>query len=385
MTLTDIAFLNLRRRKAKAAFILAGLMIGVATVVALVTLFQTVSHDILHKMEKYGANIMVVPATKNLSLSYGGIALGGVSFDTAQLTDADVEAIRKIPSSDKLAAVGPVILGAVKAGSADALLAGVDFNASKVLKPWWSVNGSFPAPGEAVLGSAASSLLGAGAGEQLNLGARTLRISGVLAETGSQDDQLIFTDLSTAQALLGKPGVVSMVEVAAHCMDCPIDTIIAEIFFAAPGAEAKAIKQVVEGRLNAMKQFEDVLYGISGLVVLVGCLLVLVTMTGSVRERTSEIGVFRAIGFRRSHIMTIVLLEAAVISTVAGALGYGAGLGITKLALPFVSEASDAVISMDPMLAGGAVAIALALGLLSSLYPATVAANMDPNEALRTL
>jgi putative ABC transport system permease protein len=120
-------------------------------------------------------------------------------------------------------------------------------------------------------------------------------------------------------------------------------------------------------------------------VVLVGCLLVLVTMTGSVRERTSEIGVFRAIGFRRSHIMTIVLLEAAVISTVAGALGYGAGLGITKLALPFVSEASDAVISMDPMLAGGAVAIALALGLLSSLYPATVAANMDPNEALRTL
>jgi putative ABC transport system permease protein len=385
MTLTDIAFLNLRRRKAKAAFILAGLMIGVATVVALVTLFQSVSHDILHKMEKYGANIMVVPATKNLSLSYGGIALGGVSFDTAELTDADVAELRGIPSKDKLAAVGPVVLGAVKTGTGDALLAGVDFGASKILKPWWSVSGAFPAPGEVALGSAASSLLGVGTGGEVAVDGKKLKVSGVLAETGSQDDQLIFTDLVTAQALLGKQGKVSMVEVAAHCMECPIDKIIAEIFFAVPGAEVKAIKQVVEGRMNAMQQFEDVLFGISGLVVLVGCLVVLVTMMGSVRERTSEIGVFRAIGFRKSHIMKIILLEAAVISTVAGALGYAAGLGITKLALPLVSEASDAALSLDPMLASAAVAASLTLGLLSSLYPALIAARMDPNEALRTL
>ena len=86
MTLRDIALLNLRRRKAKAAFVLAGLLVGVATVVALVTLFRSVSQDILHKMEKYGANIMVVPRTQNLSLSYGGISLGGVSFDTEPIS-----------------------------------------------------------------------------------------------------------------------------------------------------------------------------------------------------------------------------------------------------------------------------------------------------------
>ena len=77
MTLRDIALLNMRRRKAKAGFILMGLMIGVATVVALITLFQSMSHNILHKMEKYGANILVVPKSESLSLSYGGISMGG--------------------------------------------------------------------------------------------------------------------------------------------------------------------------------------------------------------------------------------------------------------------------------------------------------------------
>lgn len=385
MTLTDIAFLNLRRRKAKAAFILAGLMIGVTTVVALVTLFQSVSEEILHKMERYGANIMVVPATKNLSLSYGGISLGGISFEMAQLTDKDIAAIKTIPSNDRLAAVGPVVLGAVKASGHDALLAGVDFDAARVLKPWWAVTGSLPAQGEVLLGSSAASLLGTTAGGVVDISGKQAKVAGVLTQTGSQDDQMIFTSVTTAQEILGKPGMISMVEVAAHCMDCPIDKIIAEIFFAVPGADVKAIKSVVESRMNAVKHFEGVLYGISGLVVLVGCLVVLVTMMSGVRERTGEIGIFRAIGFRRSHIIRIVLIEAGVLSLAAGAAGYGAGLLVSKFALPLVSESGDAVLSIDPILGAGAVLMAVALGLISSIYPALIASRMDPSEALRTL
>lgn len=385
MTLTDIAFLNLRRRKAKAAFILAGLMIGVATIVALVTLFRSVSEDILHKMEKYGANIMVVPATKNLSLSYGGISLGGISFEMAQLKESDVQAIRKIPSNDRLAAVGPVVLGAVKVGGSDALLAGVDFEASKVLKPWWTPNGAFPGPGEVMLGSQAASLINVRTGDLIEVSGKKVKVSGLLTQTGSQDDQLVFTDVATAQGILGKPGMISMVELAAHCMDCPIDKIIAEVFFAVPGADVKAIKSVVESRMNAVKHFENVLYGISGLVVLVGCLVVLVTMMSGVRERTGEIGIFRAIGFRKSHIMKIVFIEAGVLSIIAGALGYGAGLLVAKLALPLVSESGDAAMNIDPILGATAVGLAIALGLVSSIYPAFIASRMEPSEALRTL
>jgi putative ABC transport system permease protein len=120
-------------------------------------------------------------------------------------------------------------------------------------------------------------------------------------------------------------------------------------------------------------------------VVFIGSLIVFVTMMGSVNERTTEIGVFRAIGFRKSHIMRIILLEAALVSLLAGFLGYAAGMGGARLALPFMAESSSAALVWDPAVAIGSVALALILGVLASLYPALHASRMDPTEALRAL
>lgn len=64
--------MNLRCRKAKAAFVLAGLLIGVATMVPLAELTEALTHEINHKLEKYGANILVVPRSDQLALPYGG-------------------------------------------------------------------------------------------------------------------------------------------------------------------------------------------------------------------------------------------------------------------------------------------------------------------------
>ena len=81
MNLGDIALRNLKRRKSKAAFVLIGLTIGVSAVVVFISLVEALTQNINSKLEEYGANILIVPKTENLSMSYGGLSLGGVLFE----------------------------------------------------------------------------------------------------------------------------------------------------------------------------------------------------------------------------------------------------------------------------------------------------------------
>ena len=385
MTIRDIALRNLRRRKAKAAFVLVGILIGVASVVAFISLVEALTQNINHKLEQYGANILIVPKTENLSLSYGGLTLGGVLFEMQEIRQADLGRIRSIKNAQNVAAVGPMVLGAVDTGKRKVLLAGIDSEAIPYLRPWWVYSGKIPDENGVLLGSEVARVLGLEAGKPLGLNGRHLAVSGVLQPTGSQDDQIIFARLKTAQQILGKEGRISLAEVAALCAGCPVEEMVAQISEVLPGAKVMAIKQVVQGRMETLDHFRKASYLLSAVVVLVGGLVVLVTMMGSVRERTAEIGIFRAVGFRQAHIMRILLLEAGILSALAGLTGYLTGLGAARLALPFFTEGHGASVPLDPFIAGGAFLLAMVLGLAASIYPALLAARMDPNEALRAL
>jgi len=119
-------------------------------------------------------------------------------------------------------------------------------------------------------------------------------------------------------------------------------------------------------------------------VIFIGSLLVFVTMMGSVNERTREIGIFRAIGFRRGHVMQIILLEAMVIGLIGGILGYLGGNAIAFGAMPFVLR-DGTFAGFNYNLGGVAVLLSIALSLIASLYPAQKASRLDPSEALRAL
>jgi putative ABC transport system permease protein len=214
---------------------------------------------------------------------------------------------------------------------------------------------------------------------------RYFSVSGILKPTGSQDDQLIFARLATAQSLFNKNGRVSMAEVAALCQDCPIDAMVEQISDALPGAKVMAIQQVVKGRMETLGHFKKFSYGISGVMLLIGSLVVLVTMMGSVRERTDEIGIFRAIGFRKRHVMNIVFLEAAIVSGLAGILGYLLGWGVTMAAVRLFIEGYSGFVPFNLELAIGALTLAMLIGMVSSAYPAIIASRLDPKEALRAL
>jgi putative ABC transport system permease protein len=385
MTIKDIAIKNLLRRKSKAAFILAGLVIGVATVVAVIGFADTMTRDINHKLEQYGANILIVPRTDNLTLSYGGMALGGLSFDMEPIRESQIAQIATIKNAANVAAVGRIVLGTIKVSNRSALLAGVDFDKSAILKPWWKVNGALPASNELLVGADAAKILGLVMNQHLVVNGRNLRIAGILAPTGSQDDQLLFTPLATAQTLLDKPGQLSMVEVAALCTACPIDDMVIQIAEKLPTAKVMAISQVVKGRMETLAQFRKFSYGLSVVVVAIGALVVLVTLMSSVTERTEEIGIFRAIGFRQWHIMRIIFWETGIISLLSGVIGYLLGIGSIWAGLRLFTTQGDATVVFNPLLALGAMLMALVVGLAASAYPARMAARMDPNQALRSI
>lgn len=385
MKLETIAFNNLRRRKSRLAFLIAGLLIGVSTVVTLISLSTTLTEDVQKKMENYGANILITPHSDDLSLNYGGISLGGVSLDPQEIHQEDLVKIMSIRNHLNISVVAPKVLGAMIVNGERVMIMGVEPDKEFRLKKWWKVNGR-PIEGdhELVAGASVAQKLGLKMGDKVEIGDETFTLTGILEKSGSQDDQILIAALPTAQRLLGKEGIVSLVEVAALCANCPVTDMVDQISEVLPGADVSAIQQVVKTRMHALDQFRNFSLAVAAVVLLIGALVVFVTMMGSVNERTREIGIFRALGFRRAHIMRLILFESTVVSIIAGIFGFLIGMGVTYLILPLMTD-NEVALHWDPMLGGGAVLLALLVGTLASFYPALKASRLDPTEALRAL
>ena len=431
MRISTIAWANLRRRKSRAALLVAGIAIGIATVVALLSLSRSIGEEIGLQLDQYGANIVVVPKSDQLALDYGGVAVAGVALDVRPLTDEDARRIREIGYANRLAVVAPKLLGAAEAGGRQVVLVGVDFDSEFALNRWWRVVGEKPAgEGDLLVGHDAARALGlvepaaedtswpvvpqsantvdvsghagmAGmtaaehaahmrqmaqhfriARDRLTVAGREYRVAGVLAPTGGREDAWVFGRLAEVQSLLKKPGQLSLVEVSALCKDCPVEDIVAQIAAKLPEAKVSALQQAVRARAVTVERLTRFAGAVSGVVLLIGALMIFTTMTGAVVERTKEIGVMRAIGFRRAHIVKEMMLEVFAISLLGGALGWAAGAAATWALMPYFSQ-TGLGFEPDAKLAALALLAALAVGAISSLYPTLRASRLDPSEAVR--
>lgn len=421
MRITNIAWANLRRRKGKAAFLIVGITIGIATVVALLTLSRVIKEEIGTQLDQFGANIIVVPQSNSLSLDYGGIPVSGVSLDVNQLKSEDAEKILNIPYRNRLSVIAPKLLGAVNADGHQALIAGVDFTSELKLKRWWRILGQKPeAEQDLLVGydaaralslvepttdaqSQATPVMDMSGVEYANSGAHHSNVeqrefklvrdrlvingqehvvAGVISSTGGSEDQMIFSTLPHVQSLLGKPGQLSMIEVSALCIGCPVDDIVKQIQTQLPNAKVSALQQAVRARAETVDRLTRFAAAISAVVLLIGALMIFTTMMGSVVERTREIGVLRAIGLRKSQIIKELMIEVAAISSIGGIMGWIIGTLISWLILPYFSQA-ESRFEVDPKIALGALAAALLIGALSSIYPAIRASRLDPSEAVR--
>jgi putative ABC transport system permease protein len=386
MKLRDISISNLRRRKGKVFFLILGLTIGITTVVTLISVTRMMNEDISRKLDEFGANILIIPRSDDLSLSYGGMNIGGVAIDAQTLKNSDIPKIRQIEVRENISTVSPKLIGVVAIEGKKVPLMGVQFSEEGRLKKWWKVHGAVPKNREEVLlGNEVAVRLFKSTGDTLSINGTRVSISGVLDETGSQDDFLIFADLKLVQELIKKPEALSLIEVSALCNTCPIEEIVRQISKELPHAKVTAIKQTLQTKMEALDHFKKFSVGISIIVLLIGGLIVFTNMMASVNERKREIGIFRAIGFRKSHVIRIIFLEALIVGLIAGVAGYGLGLGVSQIVGPMVTGIKGGRVLVDPVIGLAAVFLSALIGILSSAYPALHASKMDPTEALRAL
>jgi len=387
MKLIDISLNNLRRKKGRTFFLVSGLAIGIGAAVAMTSVGDAMNREVMHALDEFGANILVLPASEGLPLSYGGLTVSAVNTGGRELTTLDVDRIRTIKNKENISTVAPKLLVQTTVKGTRVLVAGVEFKAEQRLKKWWRVaSGMNPAAsGEALIGKDAALKLHLAPGDSIVIGRGNLRVSGVLDNTGSQDDGLIFTDIAWVQKQFNKGNAVSMIELSALCSGCPIDDIVNQVNRELPGARAVAVKETVELKMQAMHYFHKFSLGISALLLIVAGMIIFFAMTASVKERVQEIGLFRAIGFRTGHIIQVLLTEAFIVSLLAGVVGYAIGIVSPRFVAPYLMSAYNLTFAFDPLLAAGAIVSSVVVGLLASIYPAVRAGQLDPVEALKTL
>lgn len=313
--------------------------------------------------------------------------MGDMLLDVKDLQETETTAaIRSIGLNDRISVVAPKLVTMLKIEEVAIAVVGVKWADELGIKSYWATNGTFPQqPDEILLGSLAAEKLEIRTGDNLSLYGREFRVSGTLLETGSDDDSVILMDLGRLQEMLGQPGAVSFVEVAALCSGCPIEDIVAQIQTNLPKTSVIALQNIVNQRMSSVRFVQKLALSISLVILVTASAMVGISMLSSVNERKKDIGILRSLGYGKSRVFMIFCLEAGLIGALAGGVGYMIGFGASLKTLEFLTLADGAkpVFSIAQLLI--CASLFPVITILSALYPAWRGSSVEPSQALVSL
>ena len=397
-----VAFRALVRNKMRAALTMLGIIIGVAAVIAMVSIGQGASASVQAQIESIGTNLLFVSAGAQ---NVGGVRGGTGDNGTNTLTVEDLEAIkREVPSVS-------MVTPAVNARSQ--LVAGnMNWNTSvqgvseqyPEIRKWTVQSGAFFTDADVrtaarviVVGQTIADNLFAGTdpvGQTLRVMNLPFRVVGVMARKGQDaqgrdQDDIAFAPYTTVQKkVLGSPRVqiayVSAVSQDATYTAQAQTTDLLRQRHKLTASEAndftvRNMTDVAEAANETSKTMTILLACIAGVSLLVGGIGIMNIMLVSVTERTREIGIRMAIGARSSAVRTQFLIESIVLSLTGGSIGIVLGIALS-LAIPAMLGWPTLVSTMAII---GSVLFSAAVGIFFGYYPARKAAALDPIEALR--
>jgi putative ABC transport system permease protein len=396
MKLYQVVIKDIRRRKKRVLYASLGVVIGITTIIAVLTIALAGQTNIYGQLEKYGANLMVMPAISDIDVGLGGLSLGTLSVGENYISEDKLPEIRRISDGKIREALGiedegnivtiaPKLYMNTKVNGTSVIVVGVDPQGERLLKTWWKVSqGKYlESPDEALVGALAAELLRLNLGNKITLNGAEVTVTGILEETGSNEDYQVFVPLETAQQAFDKEGLVSSMDIRALCNACPVEVIADAINNDIPGVRAVAVKQIAETEMGMLEKVSKFLFALAAITLAVGCFGVVNTMTTSVHERIKDIGIMRAVGASRNQIMKIFFYEAIIVGVAGGLLGYVAGTLLAYIVGPLIF--GGVAVTYVPQYFLPSLALAALIAVIASVYPAFRASKIKVADSFRSL
>ncbi len=408
----SLALDRIRANILRSSLTILGVIIGVASVVALVSIGTTVTDDIDAQLSGLGADTLTVqpglsPVSQALENAEGGFGprpgagLANIGSD-ATLTSADLEAIELVPGVDRSAPI--VQERATVAGEFEEVDATVLATTSTLgaIEGWDTAAGSF-LPSLADSGRLDVAVLGSGLAEGLGLDptdavgtlvtieGRSYGVVGVLEEVGvsfvAADDSIIIPLAGAEGTIVDRDPDYSQIRVLASGDPSAVSDAITDTLRSTRGVssgeedfaviEATAIISTASDVSGTLTMMITIIGGVS---LVVGAIGIANMMLVAVRERSREIGIRRAVGATRADITGQFLVESVVLSVIGGLIGILLG-GALALGLSTALLDLDAAVSQTAI--AGALLVSVIVGIAAGIGPAWQAASVDPTVALR--
>ena len=396
MKLYQIVAKDVVRRKRRVLYAALGVVIGTMTVVGILTIALAGEARIYSQLEKYGPNLTVVPAISNLDMKLGDLSLGTLAVGENYIPEERLPQIRRIADDEirrgmgiqdegDIATIAPKLYLNAEVKGMSVMLVGVDPQQENKIKTWWRIQeGEYIESGnQALVGTAAAQILKINTGDNIQLNGSDITVTGILEETGSNDDYQIFVPIGTLQRLFDKDGLVSSIDIRALCNACPVEFIADGINQNIPGVRAVAVKQVAATEMGMMEKMNKFMLALAGITLAVGLFGVVNTMMASVHERVKDIGIMRAVGASRNQIIKVFIYEAIIIGIMGGIFGYAAGTLLAYAVGPLIFEGT--AISYVPQYFPLSLALATFIAVTAAVYPAFRATRIKVADSFRSL
>ena len=396
--LIALALGRLTTSRLRTALTMLGVIIGVASVVALVSVGQGTTSNITDRLEGLGTNLLTINPG---SSQQGATFMGAGSSESLTLRDAEALATLAV-----LAGVAPEISSSqlVVAGDANTTTTVLGTTADYPLVrsyEIWQGSGLTDLSVDqalrlAVIGATTADDLGLDAssvGTEIKIGGLPFVVAGILQEKGGSgfqdpDDQVL-VPVTTLQKYFSGSDAVRTIAVSAVTADA-IDEAQAAITERLRSEHELGVAdeddfqildqaQLLETASAVSDTLTLMLAGIASISLIVGGIGIMNIMLVSVRERTREIGIRKSIGARSRDILAQFLVESVTLSLVGGLVGVVFGVAATFA----VSTFADWRVSLDLATIAIAVGFSVAIGVIFGVWPARQAARLDPISALR--